>query len=79
MTQASLARAVLYQQGQGGKRSWHTHDEEEMMAQQTPKHGLAVGAPAPEFALPASDGSTVSLAALRAGGPVLLVFYRGWW
>ncbi len=49
------------------------------MAQQTPKHGLAVGAPAPELALPASDGSTVSLAALRAGGPVLLVFYRSWW
>ncbi len=49
------------------------------MAEQTPDHGLAVGTPAPEFALPDSEGSTVSLAALRAGGPVLLVFYRGWW
>ncbi|GAC1397663.1 MAG: hypothetical protein NVSMB65_16470 [Chloroflexota bacterium] len=49
------------------------------MDQQPPEHGLVIGAPAPEFTLPASDGSMVSLAALRAGGPVFLVFYRGWW
>ncbi len=49
------------------------------MTQQTPEHGLAVGTPAPEFTLPASDGRTVSRTALRASGPVLLVFYWGWW
>ena len=36
--------------------------------------GIAVGAPAPDFALPASDGSTVSLSDY-AGQPVLLFFH----
>jgi hypothetical protein len=36
--------------------------------------GIAVGAPAPDFALPASDGSTVSLADYK-GQPVLLFFH----
>jgi hypothetical protein len=34
---------------------------------------------APQFALPAQDGRTVSLAAELAHGPVALVFYRGYW
>ncbi len=38
-----------------------------------------VGAPAPDFALPNVDGQPVSLAALRARGPVVLSFYRGRW
>ncbi|GAC1433800.1 MAG: hypothetical protein NVSMB65_07800 [Chloroflexota bacterium] len=45
----------------------------------TPTHGLALGGPAPEFALPATDGTTVRLSELLAGEPVFLVFYRGWW
>ncbi len=70
---------LRYASGQVGQRPKFAHDEEDMMAQQTPEHGLAVGTPAPEFTLPASEGRTVSLTALRASGPVLLVFYRGWW
>jgi hypothetical protein len=34
---------------------------------------------APPFALAAADGSTVALADGLARGPVVLVFYRGYW
>ncbi len=34
---------------------------------------------APAFALPAQDGHVVSLADELAHGPVVLVFYRGYW
>lgn len=34
---------------------------------------------APDFSLVDENGSTVSLVAARAEGPVLLVFYRGFW
>lgn len=36
---------------------------------------LAVGDPAPEFSLPDDAGGTVSLAELRAEGPVVVYFY----
>jgi hypothetical protein len=39
----------------------------------------ADAASAPGFALPAQDGRTVSLAGELAQGPVVLVFYRGFW
>lgn len=38
-----------------------------------------VGVPAPDFTLPNAAGVPVSLAALRARGPVVLSFYRGRW
>jgi hypothetical protein len=38
-----------------------------------------VGGPAPDFTLPNVAGQPVSLAALRARGPVVLSFYRGRW
>lgn len=38
-----------------------------------------VGTHAPDFTLPSQAGQPVSLAALRAGGPVVLSFYRGRW
>ena len=34
---------------------------------------------APAFTLPAQDGHAVSLASELAHGPVVLVFYRGYW
>ncbi len=34
---------------------------------------------APDFSLKAHTGQTVSLAKLRARGPVMVVFYRGYW
>lgn len=34
---------------------------------------------APGFALPAQNGTQVSLAGALASGPVALVFYRGYW
>lgn len=41
------------------------------------KPALAVGQTAPDFALAASGGSTVTLS--KVGGPTVLVFYRGYW
>jgi hypothetical protein len=38
-----------------------------------------VGQPAPDFTLPNAGGDSVSLAGLRARGPVVLSFYRGRW
>jgi AhpC/TSA family len=40
---------------------------------------VRVGQPAPDFMLPNAIGRSVSLADLRAGGPVVLSFYRGRW
>jgi hypothetical protein len=37
------------------------------------------GAAASAFSLPAQDGTQVSLATALADGPVVLVFYRGYW
>ena len=42
-------------------------------------HSLRAGHPAPNFTLPDASGQPVSLAALLAAGPVVLVFYRGNW
>jgi len=36
------------------------------------------GRKAPDFTLPAADGTSVTLSALR-GKNVVLVFYRGYW
>ena len=38
-----------------------------------------IGAQAPDFTLPNAAGQPVSLATLRARGPVVLSFYRGRW
>jgi len=38
-----------------------------------------VGQPAPDFTLPNAAGAPVTLAGLRARGPVVLSFYRGRW
>lgn len=40
---------------------------------------LEIGDLAPDFALPSATGEVVSLGALRAGGDVVLVFFRGFW
>ena len=38
-----------------------------------------VGELAPDFTLPDSDGNQRSLAALLAGGRLVLIFFRGHW
>jgi hypothetical protein len=40
---------------------------------------LKVGDKAPDFALPNGDGKLVSLADYVSKGPVVIVFYRGFW
>ena len=39
----------------------------------------AVGTLPPDFTLADQDGTQVSLSSFRSRGPVLLVFYRGYW
>jgi Na+/proline symporter len=39
----------------------------------------SVGGLAPDFALASHDGQTVRLSDFRGKGPLLLVFYRGFW
>ena len=34
---------------------------------------------APDFLLPDQNGATVTLAALLANGPAIIIFYRGYW
>lgn len=43
------------------------------------RRAIGVGATAPEFTLPDAQGGEVSLAELRAEGPVVITFYRGGW
>ena len=40
---------------------------------------VKVGSPAPDFTLPNAASQPVSLASLRARGPVVVSFYRGRW
>jgi hypothetical protein len=42
-------------------------------------HALPVRAAAPDFTLPDQDGQHVTLSSFRGRGPILLVFYRGFW
>jgi len=44
-----------------------------------PSDTLAKLTTAPDFTLPDELGHPISLRDARARGPVLLVFYRGWW
>jgi hypothetical protein len=46
---------------------------------QAGKPALKVGDKAPDFSLPNGDGKPVSLSELTAKGPVVLIFYRGYW
>lgn len=46
---------------------------------QAPKTSLKVGDKAPDFSLPNGDGKEVKLSELTSRGPVLLIFYRGYW
>ena len=43
------------------------------------ERALKAGQRAPDFELPDMAGNTVSLAQLRADGPLALIFYRGLW
>ena len=40
---------------------------------------LKAGDKAPDFALPNGDGKLVTLSEHTARGPVVIVFYRGFW
>jgi len=40
---------------------------------------LKLGDKAPDFALPNGDGKVVKLSDYTARGPVVLIFYRGYW
>ena len=49
-------------------------------AAQAPPHShLKVGDKAPDFALPNGDGKLVTLSEHTVRGPVVVIFYRGFW
>jgi hypothetical protein len=54
----------------------HVHD---LRASGIMERIARVGQAAPDFTLPDAAGTPVRLADLRAGGPVVLSFYRGRW
>lgn len=43
------------------------------------KTQLKLGDTAPDFALPNGDGKLVTLSDYTSRGPVIVVFYRGYW
>lgn len=49
------------------------------METSTVPNGLTVNTPAPEFAETDEEGHAVSLTELLKKGPVVLIFYRGYW
>lgn len=51
----------------------------EVAALNLDRTSLQIGAVAPDFSLPNADGRTVTLAELRASGPVVVTWYRGGW
>lgn len=54
-------------------------DLERLRRSELPERALKLGERAPNFRLPDAGGRLVELDALRAQGPVVLVFYRGQW
>ncbi len=54
-------------------------DLERLRRSELPERAVRVGERAPNFRLPDASGQLVELDALRALGPVVLVFYRGQW
>lgn len=54
-------------------------DLERLRRSELPDRALKAGERAPNFRLPDARGGLVELDALRAEGPVVLVFYRGQW
>jgi peroxiredoxin len=59
--------------------SVYDRDAEALAAGDTFAGALRAGDPAPGFRLPDARGEEVALDDLLAGGPVVLVFYRGAW
>jgi peroxiredoxin len=59
--------------------SIYDRDAEALAAGDTFAGALRAGDPAPGFRLPDARGEEVALDDLLAGGPVVLVFYRGAW
>lgn len=43
------------------------------------ERALKAGQRAPDFELADFDGNHISLAGMRSGGPLALIFYRGLW
>lgn len=46
---------------------------------QSPRASLKAGDKAPDFSLPNGDDQQVKLSDYTARGPVVLIFYRGFW
>jgi peroxiredoxin len=56
-----------------------TAEMESVVRTRAGSSALKVGDPAPDFTLPDATRRSISLASLRAAGPVVVTFYRGQW
>ena len=54
-------------------------ETEELVRRGVGTGGLKVGDGAPDFELPDQLGGTVRSVEVRAGGPLVIAFYRGHW
>lgn len=61
------------------QRQVFTRATEDLRASGIQGEALGAGEMAPDFALPSADGRLISLESLIAGGPAVIVFYRGGW
>jgi peroxiredoxin len=50
-----------------------------LLVQAQIRPSLKVGDIAPEFGLPNGEGKLVKLSEFTARGPVVVIFYRGYW
>lgn len=72
-------RADFTRTAPAGRPALYTAKIEELRARFVVDAIPQVGDSAPDFTLPEARGGEVSLAGLRADGPVVLTFYRGGW
>ena len=76
---ASEMHKELGQAALGAKFSIFTDDIARVTNDRAKSKPLTVKDRAPEFALPDANGTTVTLSALLASGPVVISFYMGEW
>ena len=74
-----LAQARARSRASAEQRQIFARATEDLRATGITGEALGVGEMAPDFTLPAADGRMVSLEGLIAGGPAVIVFYRGGW
>lgn len=83
MHDATLRHQIEEQQKRskapGDVRALMQNETEKLIRSGIAEQSLSIGETAPDFSLPNARGTTTTLSALLAQGPVVLTFYRGEW